>query len=497
MKSIFLKMSIRFLLIILISNFIMLALLSFRTDEIVMQSKMKDLQNISAMIQEKVMELSDDLYDPTEHSGAGRQLGDMLSSAARGLEAVIWVVDERGQVLGESHDLDGIFGIGESSSVYVKDADALKKTFGDRREVFTDSSSYVGMLAEEGKDIAFTYVHKFETEVFGSMKYRMKMAVLIHTMDRDMRSFRNSIRQAFLVPMMTAVGLSLILLYFFTKSLTRPIQDFNRIATRVARGDYASRMKFTERKDEIGSLSIAFNAMMDELTNTEVSRQRLLSDVAHELRTPLTSINGFVCGILDGTIPVEEQDQYLGIVKDETERLNKLINNILILSRMDMRNEELEYTVFNINRTIRECVGKMENLTEKNKQTMHLMMEEEDMFVKASEDDIKRVLINIIHNAIKFSREGADIHIQTRRRKGKVLISVRDEGPGMVKEDMDRIWDRFYKGDHSRGMDSSSTGLGLAIVKSIIHKHNETIEVESAPGKGTEFTFTLESVENL
>jgi signal transduction histidine kinase len=231
--------------------------------------------------------------------------------------------------------------------------------------------------------------------------------------------------------------------------------------------------------------------MVAALQNLEEMRRGFIANVSHELRTPMTSISGFIEGILDGTIPPEKQKDYLEIVKEEVMRLNRLVNELLDLARMEAREIHIVTKDFNINELIRRCIIKLESLIMEKNLEIVANFEEEDVFVRADIDAIERVILNLIHNAVKFTPETGIICLSTSIQKDNVLISVADNGIGMEKEELDMIWDRFYKSDKSRSRDKLGTGLGLAIVKNLINEHGQDIWAESEAGRGTTFYFTL------
>jgi len=237
--------------------------------------------------------------------------------------------------------------------------------------------------------------------------------------------------------------------------------------------------------------------MAFELEHLEEMRRGFIANVSHELRTPMTSIRGFIEGILDGTIPPEKQKDYLEIVRDETLRLNRLVNDLLDLAKMQSGDLKLTFKSFNVNEMVRRSIIKLENqIVEKNLE-IHADFETEDMMAYADPDAIERVMMNLLHNAVKFTGENGRINIRIYRQKDKIYVSVQDNGIGIGKEEIDHIWERFYKSDKSRGMDKTGTGLGLAIVKNIINEHKQDIWVESELGKGTKFTFTLEKSRSI
>ena len=208
--------------------------------------------------------------------------------------------------------------------------------------------------------------------------------------------------------------------------------------------------------------------MVAALQNLEEMRRGFIANVSHELRTPMTSISGFIEGILDGTIPPEKQKDYLEIVKEEVMRLNRLVNELLDLARMEAGEIHIVTKDFNINELIRRCIIKLESLIMEKNLEIVANFEEEDVFVRADIDAIERVILNLIHNAVKFTPEEGIICLSTSIQKDNVLISVADNGIGMEKEELDMIWDRFYKSDKSRSRDKLGTGLGLAIVKTLL-----------------------------
>ena len=162
---------------------------------------------------------------------------------------------------------------------------------------------------------------------------------------------------------------------------------------------------------------------------------------------------------------------------------------------MDADDAPLQKSRFDINDIIRRSIIRFEDEITNKKIFINASFSDENTFVYANPDDIERVLINLIHNAIKFTNENGNISIKVEPKKSKVYVYIRDNGIGIDQEDLKNIWTRFYKSDKSRGKDRTGTGLGLSIVFSVIKRHNETIDVKSQKGIGTEFVFTLENAE--
>jgi signal transduction histidine kinase len=205
----------------------------------------------------------------------------------------------------------------------------------------------------------------------------------------------------------------------------------------------------------------------------------------------MTSINGFIEGILDGTIPQEKQRDYLNIVKDEVKRLQRLVTDMLDIARMEAGDLKVNIGIFDICETVRLSVINLQKIFEEKNINFRASFEQESMAVKGDCDAIQRVIINLLHNAAKFTPEGGDISVSIRNIKGKAEITISDSGEGISKEDLPYIFDRFHKADKSRSKDRSSVGLGLYIVRNILRAHHEDIHVESEVGKGTTFIFSL------
>lgn len=244
--------------------------------------------------------------------------------------------------------------------------------------------------------------------------------------------------------------------------------------------------------DEMGFLANTLNYMSDELNKNSEYQRRFISDVSHDFRSPLTSIKGYVEAILDGTIPYEMQNKYLSIISSETDRLEKLTQSLLTLNELDIKKRIMHIQSFDINLTIKHTAEVFEGICTERKILLELLLACKELFVMADIQQIQQVLYNLLDNAIKFSYDNSVITLETTEKNGKVFVSVKDHGTGIPKEDLSRIWNRFYKIDTSRGKDRMGTGLGLSIVKEIINAHNQHIDVISTEGVGSEFIFTLE-----
>ena len=289
----------------------------------------------------------------------------------------------------------------------------------------------------------------------------------------------------------TAWVLAFVVSFLLTRQILKPIKKMRTAAKSIASGNFKERIPVTSA-DEIGQLAKSFNSMIQSLDELEKMRASFISDVSHELRTPMTIIGGFVEGILDGTIAEEQKAQYLDIVLSEIKRLGRLVNDLLEASRLEQGKIKIEKINVDMNRIAAECVIAYEKSLTEKKINVNLELDEEECLALADKDAIKRVMINLIDNAIKFTPEGGDIEVATEKINGKVKVSVKNSGEGISEDELRHIWERFYKSDKSRSFDKKGVGLGLHIVKTIISQHGGEIYAESEEGSFACFTFILD-----
>ena len=297
--------------------------------------------------------------------------------------------------------------------------------------------------------------------------------------------------------MSAAVGLvvfalALLMSLYYSKRMARPLDDMAEASRKFARGDFSVRVRQEDDPtDEMGALIESFNKMADSLESAEARRSEFIANISHELRTPMTTISGFADGILDGTIPREEEDKYLRSIRDEARRLSRLVREMLDLSQMRSRAADpTRRQVFDLTELICQTMLSFESRASRKKLDVDPQLPDDPIMVTADRDAITQVIYNLIDNAVKFAREGSCIVIKLYKEDGKAYVSIRDEGETIPPEDLPFIFDRFHKSDRSRSLDKDGVGLGLYLVKSIINSHDEDIAVRSEDGV-TEFVFTL------
>lgn len=298
-----------------------------------------------------------------------------------------------------------------------------------------------------------------------------------------------------LMSAVVVIIISFMLSYVLAKRFSMPLSRIRDSANNFAKGNFDERVgSETVNSDitEIAELAASFNKMAEELEKVEDTRSSFISDVSHELRTPMTTISGFVNGVLDGTIPQERQNEYLKIVYDETNRLSRLVNTFLDITRMQSDKVVLKKTSFDINEAIRISIIGLEQRLEDKNIRISLNFDSDSCYVFADSDSIKRVLTNLLDNAVKFTNDGGVISVTVKPKQNDICVSVRNSGCGIPKEQQKMIFERLYKVDKSRSVNREGTGIGLFLVKSIICAHGKDITVDSVEGQYAEFTFSLE-----
>jgi len=269
------------------------------------------------------------------------------------------------------------------------------------------------------------------------------------------------------------------------RKMTGPIRKLNDATRRVAAGEFSLQLKNPYR-DEIGSLINSFNIMTRELASVEMLRSDFVSDISHEFKTPLTAIEGYAKLLVDETDP-DERRGYVQIITEETQRLSTLAQNILTLNKLEKGNIPVQRSRVCIDEQIRRAL----TLCESKWSAKHLELELEldEAEIEGLEPLLMQVWTNLIDNAIKFSAEGKKIWITLVNADRHTIFRIQDEGPGIPEIDRNHIFEKFYKGDKSRGSDGN--GLGLSIVRRVVEMHNGTISVENREQGGTCFTVTL------
>lgn len=317
--------------------------------------------------------------------------------------------------------------------------------------------------------------------------------LLIHSTVEQLQNIQENIAKLIYIPYLLMIIISFALLGIISGKIMRPIRKINAVAEQYSTGNFETPMNIRSH-DEIGQLASTLEYMASELEKLDDYRKAFISNISHDFRSPLTSIKGYIEAIQDGTIPPEKQSRYLDIVVEQTNRLTKLTSSLLELNNYDSYGIWLVCKDFDILELVLSAINSFEGRCIQKQISLRLNNHTEHTIVHADKTKIEQVIYNLLDNALKFTPEGKSIYVTLSEKHDKIFVSVKDEGCGIPKESLNRVWVRFYKADSSRGKDKQGTGLGLSITKEIIKAHNENINVVSTEGVGSEFTFSLSKV---
>jgi signal transduction histidine kinase len=230
-----------------------------------------------------------------------------------------------------------------------------------------------------------------------------------------------------------------------------------------------------------------------DLRRADQIRRDFVANVSHELRTPLTAIRGYVEALSDGDSTPEDSRRFLDIIARHTERMERLVKDLLRLARLDAGQETLDISSCDARLLISAVVTELSSALDERHQRVDMSIGAGAEFLRADPTKIHDVLRNLIANAIIYSPERTAIRVDTARTNSSVTLSVSDEGPGIPEEDLSRVFERFYRVDKSRARDPGGTGLGLAIVKHLVELHHGEVKAENRPEGGAKVSVTLSS----
>jgi len=310
----------------------------------------------------------------------------------------------------------------------------------------------------------------------------------------DMTAFRQewtNFYSLFILLALSVMLLAFVISFIAMKKQSEPLNEMAGAARRFARGEFGTRVKDRGRKDELGQLTEAFNAMAESLESVEQRRRDFIANLSHELKTPMTVIAGFAEGLLDGTIPRKDEARYLGVISSETRRLSRLVRSMLEISTLQSTEEKvIGERNFDVSEIVRLALLSLDRKIEDKQLDVKAELPEEIIKTRGDADSIIQVVFNLIDNAIKFSVPGGVIELELWKQGQRAFVSVTNRGETIPTDELPLIFERFHKTDRSRSADREGVGLGLFIVKKILDNHNEDIFVTSANGI-TRFVFSL------
>ena len=247
---------------------------------------------------------------------------------------------------------------------------------------------------------------------------------------------------------------------------------------------------FKDENDMPGGIMVLIQDITEHV-KLDNMRKEFVADVSHELKTPITSIMGYADTLLEGEYDKETQNRFLNVIATEARRMAKLVTDLLTLSRYDSKKIKVEETEFDLGELVKRCQEKLRFEIEKKNHSMECFVTASVPPVEADKDGIERVVLNILSNAIKYTPDNGTIKVYVGFVYNDAYIKVIDNGVGIPKDDLSRIFDRFYRVDKARTRELGGTGLGLSIAKEILNQNKGSIDIKSEVGKGTEVVIRL------
>jgi signal transduction histidine kinase len=335
-----------------------------------------------------------------------------------------------------------------------------------------DSPGRVIFTPWGGSAIGTLYINRGEPEVDIA-----SLAILYSAMGRF-----------FLWGGLVAVAIALFLTFFLSRRILAPVKALTSAAERVGSGDFSQKVKIKD-KGELGELAQAFNSMSSDLERAEKLRQNMVADVAHELRTPLSNVQGYLEAVRDGVIKPDVET--IRSLSEEATLLSRLIDDLQELSLAEAGELKLNCRTGDIAELIKQAVTVARGQAVAKGVSVSIDLPDKLPPVNIDSHRISQVLRNLLENAVAHTAKGGSITVAVKQQGNWVEVSVTDTGEGIPAEDLPNIFERFYRVDKSRARATGGSGLGLTIAKRLVEAHGGKIEVQSEPGKGSCFSFTI------
>jgi len=407
-----------------------------------------------------------------------QQVQNLLAFFDQSFNTRIWLFDRTGKIVASSMEEEVFIGKSVAESMVSKVLEG--------KQVLSELEQFEG-LDKPMLSVVVPWGKK--DMIYGG--------IVLHSPVEGINKTFGFMRETTLWVTLLGVLVTTAMVSYLSWSISLPLRKIERTAMEIGTGNYNQRVSINN-PDEIGDLAQTINKMADKLQAVEQDRERqekirtdFIANISHELRTPLTAMQGFLEALQDGLVEGEDSRQkYYQVMYQESQHLNRLVDDLMDLVKLE--NEEV--TLYKAPVDLAEVLKKVsftfkpeaaEKLTE-----LKLFLDEDSLLIFADKDRVMQIIKNLIKNAVKFTENG-EICIRAKTEGKFVRMEVADTGIGISEDDIDRIWERFFKVDRGRSKANKGTGLGLAIVKKLVELHDGRITVESKLGQGTTFIVWL------
>ncbi len=397
-------------------------------------------------------------------------LSSLTEEVSRQINARVIILDRRGLVLGDSVRAGGFLG---------------RQL--DRPEIEESLTGEIGSSIQysalSGQQIMQLAVPVIEAgEVIGAVFLASSLEHVYETL--------RAVGFFLVAATLLALVLAGILATFLSKTVTNPIEELTMATREMAAGQLEQKI-VVRNKDEIGQLAGQFNIMALRVTETNKRLREFVANASHELRTPLTTINLLVASLKDHADEKEIRDEFIEDIDKETQRLIRLVEDLLNLARLEREGSVLVKEPLDLIKLAREAAASVVRLAEARGLRLSCVNREQDIEIMGQEETIKQVLVNLLDNAVKHTLSGGRVRLEVRKEAGFASVVITDTGCGIPPADLEKIFQRFYRVDKARSREVGGTGLGLAITREIIKKHGGKIWAENRAEGGSMFCFLL------
>jgi len=288
-----------------------------------------------------------------------------------------------------------------------------------------------------------------------------------------------------------ALLVSLVAAVVLLRAMTRPLQAMTRAAESMAAGDYDQQVAARGSSDEIGQLARSFNRMAYEVKHAREAQRQFVANVSHDLRSPLTSVIGFSQALTEDEATTPWQRRTAAIINDEAQRMQRLTVDLLDLSRLEAGRLPLAMAPLDLRALLCGVAARYQTLPARRDVRVVVELGDEALPARGDADRLTQVFVNLLDNALKFADAGGEVRLRAAREGDSAVVEVYNTGAGISPEDLPRVFDRFYRGDHSRARRTGGSGIGLAIVRELVHAHGGAVAASSEQGQWAALTVRL------
>ena len=379
-------------------------------------------------------------------------------------------------------------GMGIQVSSYANDTviyDSSRTSSASSSSTDSGTIGQVGSFAPSDDDMASSEITLSDGNSIGVVRMWVYGSDLL--LSKADQEFRMQSYQGMALAAVLSVAIACVIGVLFARGLVRPINRITKTAQAIKEGDLSARVNL-EGKDEIAEMGKTFDAMAESVESNQELERRLTTDVAHELRTPLMAIQSTVEAIMDGVFKADEER--LNTINIEVQRLSRLVDAILKLSRLESRSTPMNEEVVDVGELIRPLVMSHEAFVTDAGLTLEYEAEP-DVIVYADRDMLRQATANLISNAVRYTPAPGKISVSVKSGDVMAAIAVRDTGIGLSPEERRMVFKRFWRAEESRQRQSGGLGVGLAVVKEIVDRHGGWVQVEGRKGEGSCFTIHI------